>query len=115
VVASTKVEHDEAKHSLGIGTTHAMTSVVTGVFMPSWQWREYTLGENVNLWRGRAVSRGCGLWNDLLATDLTQNLTALGLPVYFLRGAFDYTVSLEDVLAGTNALADPVVNEASLK
>ena len=44
---------DEAMHSLGIGTTHDMKSVVTGIFLPSLQSREYTVGEKINLWRGK--------------------------------------------------------------
>jgi pimeloyl-ACP methyl ester carboxylesterase len=33
---------DEAMHSLGIGTTHNMSSVITGIFLPSLTSREYT-------------------------------------------------------------------------
>lgn len=49
---------DEAMHSLGIGTTHNMKSVITGVFLASWLCREYTLGEKLNIWRGKSFS-GC--------------------------------------------------------
>ena len=34
---------DEAMHSLGIGTTHDMNSVITGIFLPSLTFRGYTL------------------------------------------------------------------------
>ena len=34
---------DKYMHETGIGTTHDMRSVVTGIFLPSWQFREYTL------------------------------------------------------------------------
>ena len=44
---------DEAMHSLGVGTTHDMQSVVTGVFLPTWQNPEYSLREKINIWRGK--------------------------------------------------------------
>jgi pimeloyl-ACP methyl ester carboxylesterase len=83
---------DEAMHKLGVGTTRDMRSVVTGIFLPSWQCRAYTLGEKINLWRGKLFSHAL-LWDEMLATDLTQQVTALALPVYFLHGQFDYTCS----------------------
>ena len=57
---------DKAMHALGIGTTHDMKSVVSGIFIPSWLAREYTLKEKVDLWRGRSFSRKFGLWDKLL-------------------------------------------------
>jgi pimeloyl-ACP methyl ester carboxylesterase len=143
--ASYDLLRDEAMHTLGIGTTREMKSVVSGVFLPSWLSREYTLGEKVNIWRGKISSKRI-LWNQMLATDLTQQVTELDLPVYFFHGSYDYTVTYsetksyfenlkaplkgfytfeqsahtplfeepekmlkilrEDVLAGTNSLAD---------
>ena len=47
--AAYRAVRDEAMHSLGIGTTHAMTSVVSGVFMPVMLSRVYTLGEKINI------------------------------------------------------------------
>jgi pimeloyl-ACP methyl ester carboxylesterase len=83
---------DVAMHKLGIGTTHDMTSVVTGLLLRSLANREYTLGEKIGMWRGKIFS-GHRLWDTQLATDLTQRVTRLELPVYFLHGAHDYTVS----------------------
>ncbi len=83
---------DEYMHGLGIGTTRDMKSVITGVFLPSWQSREYTLGEKVNLWRGKFFSMRM-LRDKAFATDLTQQITGLDLPVYFFSGAYDYTCS----------------------
>ena len=85
---------DTAMHSLGIGTTHDMKSVISGIFIPSWLTREYTLREKVNLWRGRSFSRKFGLW-DKLRTDLTIAVPTLELPVYFLHGRYDYTCSYD--------------------
>jgi pimeloyl-ACP methyl ester carboxylesterase len=86
---------DEAMHSLGIGTTRDMKSVVSGIFLPSWQFREYTLREKVNLWRGKLFSRSHNfdLWDKMQATDLTKQVTELDLPVYFFHGIYDYTVN----------------------
>ena len=89
---------DEVMHGLGIGTTRDMTSVVSGIFIPSWQSRAYTLGEKVNIWRGKAAARAAQ-WNEMVSTDLTQKVPALDLPVYFLHGAYDYTVSYSEARA----------------
>ena len=74
---------DEAMHKLGVGTTRDMKSVVTGIFLPSWQCREYTLREKINLWRGKLIVFHALLWDKMIATDLTQQVTELALPVYF--------------------------------
>jgi pimeloyl-ACP methyl ester carboxylesterase len=84
---------DRAMHRLGIGTTRDMRSVVTGLFLPSWWFPEYTLREKVNLWRGKIFSRRSPLWNEMLAVDLTERVPELNLPAYFLHGIHDYTVS----------------------
>jgi pimeloyl-ACP methyl ester carboxylesterase len=83
---------DSYMHSLGIGTTHEMKSVITGIFLPSWFSRVYTLGEKVNLWRGKFSSKQI-LWESAQATDLTQKVTELKIPVYFFHGKYDYTVN----------------------
>jgi pimeloyl-ACP methyl ester carboxylesterase len=83
---------DDAMHSLGIGTTRDMKSVITGVFLPSLFSRQYTLAEKVNLWRGKILSRRL-LRNQVFATDLTQQVKELNLPVYFFSGIYDYTTN----------------------
>jgi pimeloyl-ACP methyl ester carboxylesterase len=83
---------DSAMHSLGIGTTHEMRSVGTGLLLRSFTNREYTLGEKVGMWRGKIFS-GSQLWNTQLSTDLTRKVTRLEIPVYFFHGVYDYTVS----------------------
>jgi pimeloyl-ACP methyl ester carboxylesterase len=137
---------DPAMHTLGIGTMHTMNSVVTGIFLPSWQSPDYTFMEKVHTWTAKAKSGVALLWDDMLTTDLSKELTELDLPVYFFSGIYDYTVNYtlakdyfekiqapakgfytfeqsahspmfeepdrtlkilrEDVLAGTNRLAD---------
>ncbi len=83
---------DVAMHELGIGTTHDMRSIVTGLLLRSLLHREYTLPEKIGMWRGKLFS-GRRLWNAQLATDLTRQVTRLEVPVYFLHGVHDYTVS----------------------
>lgn len=82
---------DPAMHSLGIGTMHEMDSVVTGLFLPQLQSPEYTIAEKYHTWTAKAKSGIAVLWNDMLATDLSQKVTKLDIPVYFLEGVYDYT------------------------
>jgi pimeloyl-ACP methyl ester carboxylesterase len=91
--ADYEVLRDEYMHGAGIGTTHEMKSVITGIFLPSWQFRGYTLAEKVNLWLGKIYSRSrdFGLWETMLTADLSQQLTELDIPVYFFHGQYDYT------------------------
>ena len=138
---------DPAMHSLGVGTMHQMNSVVTGIFLPSLQSRDYTFMEKVHTWTAKAKSGVALLWNDMLTSDLSKEVTELAVPVYFFSGVYDYTVNhtlakdyfekiqapvkgfytfeqsahspifeepekvlgilKQDVLAGTNNLADP--------
>ena len=82
---------DYAMHRLGIGTIHTMDSVFTGIFIPSLQSPAYTVGEKVNLWRGKAQAGISIVWDAMVATDLSQQVTEFSLPVYFLEGIYDYT------------------------
>jgi pimeloyl-ACP methyl ester carboxylesterase len=84
---------DPAMHRLGIGTTHDMKSVITGIFLPSLICREYTLVEKINLWRGKSRSGISILWSDMMKTDLGNQVPELKIPVYFFEGIYDYTVS----------------------
>jgi len=85
---------DEMMHSLGIGTTHKMKSVVKGIFLPVMQNPEYTFSEKINIWRGKFFANNAtGLWDEMMATDLTKTVQKLDIPVYFCHGIYDYTVS----------------------
>lgn len=99
---------DEAMHSLGIGTTHDMKSVVSGIFLPSLQFREYTLSEKVNLWRGKSTSGVSSLWNKMMTMDLSEQLPDLDIPVYFFHGIFDYTCSYTEAKAYFEKLKAPL-------
>jgi pimeloyl-ACP methyl ester carboxylesterase len=83
---------DVAMHGLGVGTTHDMKSIVTGLLLRSLLNREYTLSEKIGMWRGKIFSSR-RLWNTQLSTDLTKKVTRLEVPVYFFHGVYDYTVS----------------------
>lgn len=98
---------DSAMHDLGVGTTHDMKSVMTGVFLASWLFREYTLGEKFALWRGKFSSDKM-LWDKMLVTDLTKQIQKLDLPVYFFHGKYDYTVSYPLAKAYLNRLQAPI-------
>jgi hypothetical protein len=84
---------DEAMHRLGIGTMHDMHSVVTGLFVPSLQFREYSIGDKLTFWRSKRAAGVSYLWDAVMATDLTRRVTTLDVPVYFLHGIDDYTAS----------------------
>ena len=90
---SYKGVRDQAMHSLGIGTTHKMTSVVTGIFLPVILSPVYTLGEKLNFWRAKWSVNTTHLWNEILETDLTTLVPRLSIPVYLFSGRYDYTVS----------------------
>ncbi len=84
---------DGAMHSLGIGTTHDMRSVISGIFLPSLTFREYTVREKFNLWHGKSLSGVSPIWNEIITTDLTLQVTDIEIPVYILAGRYDYTVN----------------------
>ena len=98
---------DVAMHELGVGTTHDMTSIVTGLVWQSLLNREYTLSEKIGMWRGKFLSSS-RLWNTQLTTDLTKKVTRLKVPAYFFHGRYDYTVSYPLARAYYQQLDAPV-------
>ncbi len=98
---------DSAMHDLGVGTTHEMKSVMIGVFLASWLFRGYTLGEKLALWRGKFSSDKM-LWDKMITTDLTKQIQKLDLPVYFFHGKHDYTVSSPLAKAYLDRLQAPI-------
>jgi len=99
---------DEAMHALGIGTMHEMRSLVTGLVIPSFQFREYTLSEKVSLWRAKSRSGISIVWDEMVTTDLRQRVTRLEIPVYFFHGVHDYTVSYALARAYFDEIVAPV-------
>lgn len=87
---------DTAMHQLGIGTTHNMHSVFTGIFIPVMKCRGYTLEEKINIWRGKSyVRNNTNLINECLFADIPSMISELEVPCYFISGEYDYTVSWE--------------------
>ena len=84
---------DQAMHSLGIGTMHKMKSVISGIFLPSLCFNDYTLIEKINLWKAKAQSGISIMWNNMLTNDLSRSMTEFKVPIYFFHGVYDYTVS----------------------
>ena len=82
---------DTAMHDLGVGTTHEMRSVISGVFFPSLRCTVYTPIERINIWRGKIFLAktpvGQGIWNYSAFEDVSH----IDIPVYFLAGIYDYT------------------------
>ena len=99
---------DGAMHSLGIGTTHDMNSVITGIFLPSLTSRDYTLIEKVNMWRGKSQSGVSPFWDEMIATDLSIQVSALDIPVYFFEGIYDYTCSYTEAKSYFEILRAPL-------
>jgi pimeloyl-ACP methyl ester carboxylesterase len=99
---------DIAMHKLGIGTTHDMKSVISGIFFPSLKCREYTLSEKLNMWIGKSRAGISIVWTNILATDLSEKVTELKIPVYFFEGAYDYTCSSAEAKIYFEKLKAPV-------
>jgi pimeloyl-ACP methyl ester carboxylesterase len=106
--AAYQAVRDEAMHCLGIGTTHDMNSVITGIFLPSLMSRDYTLMEKVNMWRGKARSGVSVVWDKMAATDLSKQVPELAVPVYFFHGVYDYTCSYPEAKSYFDKLKAPV-------
>jgi pimeloyl-ACP methyl ester carboxylesterase len=99
---------DGAMHRLGIGTRHDMKSVISGIFLPSLQNRDYTLREKVHMWRGKAAAGVSPLWDEMIATNLTTLLPQVTVPVYFCHGIYDYTCSYTEARAYFARLKAPL-------
>ncbi len=73
----TYIKHrDAAMHDLGVGTMRTMNNVITGLFIPSLFFSEYSFNDKINLWRGKES-------------------VSFEVPMYFFHGIFDYTCSYE--------------------
>ena len=82
---------DRAMHSLGIGTTRDMHSIVTDLFLPSLSFRGYTVLEKLKYWRGKARNGVSVVWDRSLYVDMSERVPALTIPTYFMAGVYDYT------------------------
>lgn len=82
---------DTAMHDLGVGTTHDMNSVITGIFFPSLKCTAYTWQERINIWRGKSVSASFPVAADALRFNAFDDIAAVQVPIYFFAGQYDYT------------------------
>jgi pimeloyl-ACP methyl ester carboxylesterase len=100
---------DKSMHELGIGTMHTMKSVFTGVFIPVWMCKAYTLNEKVNIWKSKfSFIKKTKLIDQLFATDITTQVPKLEIPVYFFSGKYDLTVNIDLCRAYFEKLDAPV-------
>ncbi|MEZ4669494.1 MAG: alpha/beta hydrolase [Anaerolineae bacterium] len=99
---------DHAMHSLGIGTTHDMKSVVTGIVLPSFSCPDYTLMEKANLWRGKSRAGVSVIWDKMTTTDLSTQVARFQLPIYFCHGIYDYTCSYTESKSYFEKLQSPL-------
>ena len=82
---------DTAMHELGVGTTHEMNSVITGIFFPSLRTQVYTPGERINIWRGKAFAQSTAVVADSTRFNAFEQVPRIEIPIYFLAGRHDYT------------------------
>lgn len=87
---------DQSMHELGIGTMHNMKSIFWDIFIPVWTCKGYTLTEKINIWKSKFLFLPkTGLINEMLATDFSEKVTKLDVPVYFFSGKYDLTVNID--------------------
>ncbi len=87
---------DRSMHELGIGTMRNMRSVFSGVFIPVWMCRAYTLKEKFSIWESRfSFVKKTKLIDELFATDIPAGIPELSIPVYFFSGKYDMTVNID--------------------
>ena len=94
-------------HSLKLGTMYSMRSRFWGMFVPILQCRAYTLGEKFRIWRSSIViQKSSILIREFYEADLPSRIRAIPLPLYFISGIYDQTVSAvlaEDMLKKIDA------------
>lgn len=84
---------DRVMHEAGIGTTHTMYSVFTGIFLAVMKHREYMLKEKLQIWQGKAFSKNSKLNEEFRQANLSDLITRVNIPLIFFSGAYDYTVN----------------------
>ena len=99
---------DPMMHTMGVGTMHAMRSVVTGLFLPSLAFPEYSLREKVDLWTAKSRAGVSIVWDEMLRTDLRIDVPRLEIPAYFFEGVFDFTCNAALARAYFGRLQAPV-------
>ena len=100
---------DQSMHALGVGTMKSMRSVMKDVFIPVLLCKAYTVQEKINFWASKfTFIRQTNLHYEVLATDLTQKVQSLEIPVYFFSGASDMTVNYDLSKSYLDGILSPV-------
>lgn len=100
---------DKAMHELGIGTTRKMKSVITGVFIPVWLCKAYTVREKINIWVSKLkFVKKARFTDELFKMDIPELVPKLEIPVYFFNGKYDLTVNVNLSKAYLEKLEAPV-------
>ena len=87
---------DKDMHELGIGTMRNMKSVFTGVFIPVWTCKAYTLKEKINIWDSKInFIKKTGFIEEIFAMDIPVMVPKLEIPIYFFSGKYDLTVNVD--------------------
>lgn len=82
---------DAGMHELGIGTTRDMDSVIYDLFLPGLRCKAYTMGERINIWRGKIASNKFKVTSDGFNYNTFEKIESLDIPIYFFAGKYDYT------------------------
>jgi len=98
-----------AMHELGIGTMRKMKSVITGIFIPVWLCKAYTLKEKINIWISKLkFVKKARFIDELFLMDIPEMVPKLEIPVYFFSGKYDLTVNVELSKANPEKLQAPL-------
>jgi len=84
---------DCSMHELGIGTTHEMKSVITGIFFPSFRIKDFSLIEKINIWKAKIYSSGAPVITDSFNFNAFESIKELKIPFYVFAGIHDYTTA----------------------
>jgi pimeloyl-ACP methyl ester carboxylesterase len=83
---------DTAMHDLGVGTTHKMRSIISGIFFPSLRNIDYTPIERINIWRGNEFVKTTPIKTSFFFFNAFDKIPKIDIPIFFLAGIYDYTV-----------------------
>jgi len=85
---------DKPMHELGIGSMRSMKSVVSGLFFPIMLNNAYTFSERINIWKAKSIYLNkTNLWETMSKAIISDKVSSVDLPVYFMHGIYDYTVN----------------------